>query len=266
MRPLSRPRWNPAWEAARPADALRQALGLYCFACERRLPQHAVAWCLAGQAPVEESFTAADWEGAVPLCDNCAFAALSAPLPVEALALPDRELTFTLAEDSPFRYRPQAPSESDEEPARVLVEATEERSQATIAYFALNDHVPALGRDFPLEPDADLLTRDWVDPRLELRTRAWGIADLAATQIAGAEGFERATVVAVVASLAEDTGFWSVWATVLWERLGDPEVLAQILQPPGGAEAGLEAEGEAPPHRFPATRPDWLPPPGAGER
>jgi hypothetical protein len=261
VRPLIRPPWHSEWDRHRPADAALQALGRYCASCERRLAQHAVAWHVARQEPIEEHLRADDWADTLPLCDNCAFAARRSSLPPEALLLPDRNLTFTIDEGSPLRYEREAVA--DDGLGRVLVVAADERAGATTAHFALNEQVPALARDFPLEPDADLLTRDWVDPRLELRGRAWDVAGAAVAQITAAPAEQRATVVGLVRGLAEDTGFWSTWATVLWRELGERELLEQILQPPGAADELLGGEATAP-HPFPSTRPGWLSSPGAG--
>jgi hypothetical protein len=139
----------------------------------------------------------------------------------------------------------------------------DDRSQLTVDYFALNDHVEPLDPPFdnglPLTEDADLLARDWVDPRKELRDRAWHHARTAAEQLAAVPDAQRGVIVPLVRTLAGDSGFWSTWATVLWESSSDPELVAAVLQPPGDATPGPDAL--APPHPFPSTRPDWLPPP-----
>ena len=248
-----RPTWQPRWADQSPADVLLDTLGRFCAACERRLPQAAIAWHTARQEPIEEPLTAGDWPEAIALCENCAFAAARSTIPVDGILLPDRDLTFSLAESSPLSY-----VHSDGGDGRIVVTPNSAAAEATTAYFALNEHVPALGREFPLEPDADLLTRDWVDPRQELRTRAWGAAAKAATQIEAAPQPLRPTVLGLVQTLAGDTGFWSTWATVLWDALGDPQVLEATLQSPGLRPDSPLPAAAAIPHPFPATRPDWL--------
>lgn len=245
MRPLTRPEWRDEWADARPADVLLHSLGRFCAACERRLPQDAVAWHAAREEPIGELLTVDDWSDALPLCHNCAFAAQHSPLPVSDALLPHRDVTFTVGEDSPLSYTRAGAD------AHLLAEPHGDRAAATsVGYFALNDHVPALGGEFPFDEDADQLTRDWVDPRLELRTRAWEVATNAAEQIANAPAEQREVVLSLTRTLAADTGFWSTWATVIWNAIGDRDALVSVLQP--DPEAGL--------HAFPATRPDWLPP------
>jgi hypothetical protein len=257
MRPLIRPDWRAEWREGRPSDVLLDALGRFCAACERRLPQDAVAWHVTREEPIEEVLTADDWPQAIPLCHNCAFAAQQSPTPVDELLLPHHDLTFTLGPDSPLAYtRPNAEE-------RVIAEPRAESAEATAGYFALNDHVPALGGELPVHEDADLLTRDWVDPRLELRTRAWDVARTAGEQIAGAPPEQRELVLTLCRTLASDTGFWSTWATVLWSALADREALVRVLQPPVADDNPALPPDAAGPQPFPATRPDWLPPPEA---
>lgn len=251
MRPLTRPEWRDEWAGARPADVLLDSLGRFCAACERRLPQDAVAWHATREEPIGELLTVDEWPDALPLCHNCAYAAQHSSLPVSEVLLPYRDETFTVAGDSPLSYtRALTGVDAD---ARVLAEPHGDRAATTVGYFALNDHVPALGGELPLDVEADLLTRDWVDPRLELRTRAWDVATDAAQQIANAPAEQRELLLSLTRTLAADTGFWSTWVTVLSDAIDDHDALGTVLQP--DPEAGV--------HAFPATRADWLPPDGA---
>lgn len=257
MRPLARPQWRAEWDGARPSDVALHALGRFCAACERRLPQAAVAWHAARQEPLDERLTAEDWAETIPLCHNCAYAASRSGTGAPDVLFPHRDVTFTLAEDSPLRYE-RVGGDTGE---RVMVLPSGGQGENTASYFALNGHVPALDGDFPLQPDADLLTRDWIDPRMELRTRAWDAASTAAVQLSAVPSELRGVVLDLVGTLASDTGFWSTWATVLWRETRDREALERILQSPvAGPDALPPIEAPAP-HAFPATRPGWLPPP-----
>jgi hypothetical protein len=243
MRPLIRPEWRSEWAEALPADVALAALGRFCAACERRLPQDAVAWHIARGRPIEHTLTADDWDDTIPLCHNCAWAAQQSPAPVDDVLRPDRDVTFTLDDRSPFHY--ERASLAGGEAARIVVAPGNERARATAEHFALNEHRPALGGQFDLEPNDDLLTRDFIDPRLELRTRAWDCAHTAAAQLRAADDSQQVMVERLGRILAEEAGFWSTWATVLWHELHDRELLERVL------------------HSFPATRRDWLPGPEA---
>ncbi|MFF5210126.1 hypothetical protein [Streptosporangium sp. NPDC000396] len=262
MRSLTRLEWRDEWVGARPADVALDALGRFCAACERRLPQAAIAWHAVRQEPIDGRLTAADWAETIPLCHNCAAAATRSEADLETVLLPYRDLTFLLGDDSPLRYeRGDGDGDGDGDAGgRVMVIAGGGRGQETVAYFALNEHIPALGSEFPFEPDADRLTRDWVDPRMSLRTRAWDAAGTAAAQLRTAPREHHAAVLDLASMLADETGFWSTWATVLWREMGDREVLERVLQPQAAGPAATLSPEAAVPHAFPATRPGWMPP------
>jgi hypothetical protein len=252
---LTRPAWDPGL-AGVPADlALQNAVGRYCCACERPLPEGGVAW----DAETGEVFTgpadAKRWPELFVLCRVCAAAAEQRPGPTTAiLALPDRHLTFTLADPSSVRYELQTLVVRGEHEAgveRVIVVPTTPAAAETVRRFALNT---------PFHRDGELVAPlraveafDW---RLLDRTRAWRTAEDAADRLQRSpSSSDRALLSGTVARLIEALGCWSVWATVLWDRLGDPEILARLLLPPRGRTPVTAAE-----HAFPATRDDWLPP------
>ena len=146
MRPVSRPAWRPAL-AGLPADlAVQEAFGRYCSTCERRLPDGGVAWDAAtGEAfagPADER----RWPDLLLLCRVCAAAAAAQPAgpATEVLALPDRDLTFTLTVPAPFRYELRALAVRGTDPAaeqlsveRVLVRPTTAAAAETVRRFAL---------------------------------------------------------------------------------------------------------------------------------
>ena len=77
---------------------------------------------------------------------------------------------------------------------------------------------------------------------------------------------DRELLADTVGASIEYLGCWSVWATVLWERLGDPALLARLLLgAPRSSETTAAVSGPAlSAYPFPATRIDWLPRDGPG--
>ncbi len=261
MRPLSRPLWRSRWADSDASEVARYGLGFFCAACEMPLPQEAVAWHAGeGYFPGRRA-TIVEWRDLLALCRRCAHAAHEAGPPPPEVLLPHRELTFTLAAPSPLRY------ERDRE-GRVSVVAQDGRADVTVDFFALNGLV---ARDpGPEVEDAELfrLTVDYVDPRPGLREQAWEQAELFAAELAPTEGEERRRLVRMVHLAAASTGFWSVWATVLWQSLQDADVLATALLPPAAplrAGAGAPGAGPVGHHAFGGTRRDWLPGTAGGE-
>ncbi len=261
MRPLSRPPWRPRWAERDASEVARYGLGSFCAACEMPLPQEAVAWHAGdGYFPGRRA-TIVEWPELLALCRRCAHAAHEhGPPPPEAL-LPHRDLTFTLAAPSPLRY-------ARDDDGRVSVVAQDGRASVTVGYFALNGLLP---RDPGPEVDdveAFRLTVDYVDPRPGLREQAWKQAEYYAGEMRRSDGEERGRLLATIHLVAANTGFWSVWATVLWQSLQDADVLETALLPPAAPlRAGADAVAAEPAghHAFGGTRRDWLPGAAGGE-
>jgi hypothetical protein len=221
------------------------------------LPQDAVGWQSAEGRAVQSEVTLADWPQLLVLCHRCTTAgrAQAEHFQPDRLLLPHRALTFTLTDNSPFSYELESGSD------RVVVRPASGAAQNTEAYFALNGLARAVG--LPLEVPEDL--EDDFDPRPRLRNRVWKKATYFAEYLrpAGTPA-ERGKRIRSVRLIAEDAGFWSVWATVLWNELQDEAVLAAVLQP--GAQVSRPARPDlasetplAGVHAFPGTRADWLP-------
>lgn len=255
MRPLSRPAWRPRWAESDASEVPRYGLGFFCAACEMPLPQEAVAWHAGEGYFPRRRATIVEWPDLLALCRRCAHAAYQQGAPPPEVLLPHRELTFTLAAPSPLRY------DRDGE-GRVSVVAQDGRASVTVAYFALNGLLPRDPGPEVGDVEAFHATVDYLDPRPGLRERAWEQASLFAAELRDTVGEERRRLVRMIHLAAASTGFWSVWATVLWQSLQDADVLATALLPPA---APLRAEADAvaaePPghHAFGGTRRDWLP-------
>jgi hypothetical protein len=259
MRPLSRPPWAARWAGRSASEVARYGLGFYCAACELRLAQDAVAWDASRRIVLRRGAAIGDWPQLLPLCRRCAAAAMrSGKTPIEQLLLPDRHLTFTLAGTSPFTYT------RDDRTGHVTVVPAPGPAATTVDYFALNglfatEPLPTAPRTPQTEEQAAII--DYLDPRPGLRDSVWEQADYLATRLEETSGREREELAGRVHLVATNSGFWSVWATVLWTKLHDRDVLETVLQPPSprptstAAAAAVTTTSNA----FTATRPDWLP-------
>lgn len=250
MRPVSRPAWQPGLASA-PADrALQDVFGRYCATCERPLPEGGVAWDAAAGDTLAGPADAARWPELLLLCRVCADAAATQPPGRAAAALPDRDLTFTLAAPASVRYELRTLAVRGGDPVeRVIVRPVTPTAAETVRRFALN--TPFHREDQLVAP---LETVEGLDWRLVDRTRAWRSAERAAESLRQSQDRER--LAGIVAATVEAQGCWSVWATVLWDRLHDPELLARLLLPPRRDDDAAVTAAE---HAFPATREDWLP-------
>lgn len=224
-----------------PALVAQHVFGPFCAACERHLPEGAVAWNADTGQSVGETATARDWSGLLPLCPNCAAAAL-APVPRGSVNFaplrPDRDATFALRATSPLAYelRPVAiyGDSSDAQVERVMVIPGSAAAAATIRRFALNTpfHIEPSADALVLPPGRTLAEVEGYDPRLARRTAAWHDAHGAVDALleAGPEG--RPAVLRTISWGVRFTGFWSVWASVLWQRLHDETVLDALRRQP----------------------------------
>lgn len=286
MRPLARPAWDSRWAEGDAGVAVALAMGSYCSACERPLQRSPLAWSAATGAIVATVESASEWRELLPVCEHCATAA-SCLSPPEwgAPLLPDRDRTFGLGEAAPFAYEPRtleltAPAigvRSAHEVSRVAVVPSGERAADTVRLFRLNQAVipPRVAAEFSEEPIAvpdeiAIAQVEFYDPRLILRTESWRNAHQAADLLERAPmPRERVELAQVVAHEVLAEGQWSVWASVLWERLHDPDLIRSIFVP-----AAPVPEEAAPTPYIPlarsarvlaATRDDWLGEAAGGE-
>ena len=250
MRPLIRPGWSPGWDGLRAADLVRDATGRFCSICERSLPQVAFAWHAEEGVLFEGSPSEADWPHLLALCHNCAGATtIWLAAPAGRMALPHRDLTFALGSPSAFSYEiiegeeaERLGADAERGARRVHVRANTPLAAQTVTAFALNTPVRGLHAEAPSEPVADQATIDFWDPRLELRTAAWHQAEAGRARLEKAPGEAREEVVEQLKVLAEYTGFWSVWATVLGQQLEDPALVGAVLSSQAGAFPGTRDE------------------------
>jgi hypothetical protein len=243
VRPVSRPAWHPGLATVPAVLALQDVFGRYCATCERPLPEGGVVWdAAAGEALVGPA-DASRWRELLLLCRVCAAAAATRPPGRAAAALPDRDLTFTLAAPASIRYELRnldVPGDDAATVERVVVRPVTPAAAETVRRFALN--TPFHREDELVAPLETVEALDW---RLIDRTRAWRSAERAAENLRQSPSpRDRELLAGTVAAVIEAQGCWSVWATVLWDRLLDPELLGRLLLSE---------------HSFPATREDWLP-------
>jgi hypothetical protein len=243
MRPLARPPWEARFEGEDAALVAQHAFGPFCAACERHLPEGAVAWNAdTGQIP-GRSATAGEWPGLLPLCPNCAAAAIGSPLGAAAgvaTLRPDRDATFALEATSALAYelRPLAVGgggdDADAVAERVMVVPRSAAAAATVRRFALNTpfHVDPARDALVLPAETTLSEVEAYDPRLERRTAAWHHAHDAADALLEARPEGRPAVLRMISWAVRFQGFWSVWATVLWRRSQDEAVLDALRRHP----------------------------------
>jgi hypothetical protein len=271
-----RPAWNDAWTRHLIIDLVVQAFGKFCSICERYIPQDQRAWRASNGKLIQGRARPDAWQDAFVLCRTCARAARQ-QTPPTTLLRPDLNRTFALDDSAPFRYELRQVASGLSvvvEGARLLIPAGEQAvvvpttnaAAETLRYFALDvplqqpPTVPAVSSDDEDDDDLDVM----LDPRVELRTEAWKQATTYVQLLkderdpAGRQAF-----LAQVNALIKFGGYWSVWATVLWDGLHDVELLASLLLPPRVAPSGLTATdgptlgGSADWHD--GTRADWLP-------
>jgi len=250
MRPLARPQWEPWFEGADAGLVAQSAFGRFCAACERHLNEGVEPWDARTGRRAAARATASAWEDLLGLCVNCLAAAEAATSPGDAVLRPDRAALLADADAPPFTYVsvPVAVLGADEAGdagsartvERVLVRGHTPAAVATIERFALNTahHVadPDDGGDALLLPaGTPLELLDACDPRLERRTEAWVDAHVAADALAAAPPTGRGAALRSLGWGMRFSGFWSVWAQVLWARLQDDEVLARVRDHPAYA-------------------------------
>lgn len=274
MRPLIRPTLTESRQSEPAWALLMSAFGPYCAISEEPIYDVGFIWDKAWnsehpfQQPVEDR-----WDNLLLLAPATfsAWQRHHSPEMGEVL-LPDQYLTFSIL-DSAFVYSLEEvnviivdengePVRDRREPALLpsgpnwltIVRGRDSAAQATIDMFSLN------GDSFDAEKNVLRITEEEylsrADARLANRTAAWQRADHAAAVIADVSAANRTSLLGVARSLAATTGFWSVWATVLWERFQDTELIAAVLD-----SVGIPGEepftGVGPHNDFPGTSAGW---------
>jgi hypothetical protein len=175
------------------------------------------------------------------------------------LLYPDEDTTYSLATQSPFKYVPKKVTirrlarngkvESERSETRVIVEGLSAPAQTTIDVFKLNGaSYDQSAATFEIS-FAERMTFD--DERISQRTVAYARATAAAEALVGEDLEDVAP--SLMRQLAGTTGFWSVWATVLYDKTGDRNRVLNVLAP----ETTQPVEpwiGPTPERPFPGTK------------
>jgi hypothetical protein len=274
MRPLIRPTLSSAQLDNSGSSLLMSAFGPYCSVSEEPIYDVGFVWDKVrnSEHPFDQP-AGEDWENLLLLAHGT-FEAWRRhhDEDAEELVLPDQEITFNVY-DPVFIYAEEEVNvicvdESGEDivdreiispffPSGmrrlVIVRGANSSAQATIDTFSLNTAF--------FDPEANVLRiteneyLSRTDARLGNRTAAWQRAMRAAGSIADVDRNERPSVMSMARSIAASTGFWSVWATVLWERFQDTGPLASVL---GSENLDRELVGAGPHNEFPGTSPEWI--------
>jgi hypothetical protein len=253
MRPVLKPqsprapRLQTAAGATRsPGDVVRTALqdtiGTYCSFCE--MPVFVEEGIASRRArTLTATPTLADWDDLLLVCDWCRYYRRGDVHDPSAYLWPDTDATFCIDDTSPFLYslRPIRYVVTDAD-SNVLQTTTrplafvapnparnDPRAQKTIDLFQLNTPFHDAASDtFSVSASETL-----VDRRVHLRTEAWGLAEKSIRALRKAREDEDpssyAALAPLVASLAQATGFWSVWMTALWEAFHDRKLIRDVL-------------------------------------
>lgn len=239
---------------------LLNAFGPYCAISEEPLHDVAYVWDKAANAEFPANQPPAEnWSNLLLFSPaTCDAWRRHHPQPSSELLLPNADSTFQL-ENSPFVYalepvnviytddadRQRTESGTEE---LVIIEGTTAKAQATIETFSLNTEYFDPERKELRVPWDEYLSRQ--DVIVRSRTWAWRRATEAADQIEAIPSDQRDTLRRQLQISAAATGHWSVWATVLWARLHDPDLLSSIL---GTALRGFPGHNE-----FSGTASTWL--------
>lgn len=278
MRPLQRPPIPTAMEEQVASALLMQAFGQYCMVSERPVLGETRIWHAAQRREVvDKQTTGEDWEDLYLLDPNTA-AAISKATDPEGMHLPDRDLTFKLT-DSPFIYRLEivpvtyldddgnAEGDPVDEEFAIVRGATP-AAERTVEAFALNSVFYDIASESIRMRRSDYLSL--TDNRLHERTHAWRLAEQTMELIRQVPSGQRDLLLDQARLTVAAAGFWSVWATVLWNGLGDEDAIRRVLEEPEETAerfASLTPEIEIPGAEegpapstfgvFPGTRADW---------
>lgn len=275
MRPLLKTAPDHLFTIYRAPALLMQTTGEYCHLCESRLPDLAHATDKRNGTTLEGYSSPALWPHLLLLCDACYKAQQQSALhPVSGITLlyPDEQLTFAVnTEKSPFVYEKstvmQTLLDADGKPVSgpkatemVLVKGTSDNARATIRYFQLNTayYNEATG-SFNI-PVADQPAG--LDIRVHQRMEVWNLVNDYIRRYQELLEVDRKMSGLMLQQgrlLAASSGFWSVWATLLWQATGNRDVAASVLLPVAAHDGRYAALATASPNTdqtYPGTHPD----------
>jgi hypothetical protein len=248
-RPLEEPlrvasRGAPRTFEARVSTALQDTIGYYCSFCE--MPAYSGKLIASKQRKLSGTPPLDRWEDLLLTCDFCRMHRLGDAIRLSDYLWPDVDATFTLDSGSPFVHTLHQATRlvvdlenGDASPGGALtmpvVEVNEEspeaeRARRTLELFQLNSpYYHRSSRTLIVDSAAGIAD----DRRLALRAEVWTLAERYAGKLrARMRGDSRPlldNMIQTVAAIAQATGFWSVWMTVLWAELQDPEILRRVL-------------------------------------
>lgn len=229
---------------------LQATIGSYCSFCEMPIN---VTQSVASKSvrALKRTPTLAQWSDLLLACDFCqAHRTRDVTNPSDYL-WPDTDATFTLTSTSPFLYALKdvtyiVKSDAGSATAEALDSSTKQlvivsanptsdvvvKAQRTIDLFQLNTpFYDATTNTFTIT-ESQLQAR--IDPRVDLRTRAWAVAGEA---IANLQLMKEQTAYPIVfestlkvgAALAQASGFWSGWMTSIWQAFADQDIVRRML-------------------------------------
>jgi len=229
-------------------DQLQATLGNYCSFCEMPINvTQAVASKRSLKLPRVPTLT--QWDDLLLACDFCQLHRTRSVANLSDYLWPDVDATFSLGSTSPFIYslrevlyvvnpdtedRPTDPSTKQ----MVIVAANPQSSfqsqaQNTIDLFQLNTpFYDAVKNTFTVTTNE---VQSRIDPRVDLRTQAWKmilesieyLRDMQQESTDAPRIFLHA--VRITAALAQVTGFWSCWMTLLWQAFADTKLIRDLL-------------------------------------
>lgn len=268
MRPLTRTTVPTERLESRPAYALLMSVfGPYCSISEEPLYDIAHVWDKAANSEFPPNRAPGEnWNNLLLLSPTtCEAWRRHHDQPSSELTIPDEEVSFHFA-DSPLIYSLEdvnivLTDENDEKVQTsgteklVIVTGTTKEARATIETFSLNtEYFNRETNEFRL-PFTEYLCRQ--DVVVRSRTHAWRRATATADAIAPLSKTECRSLIAQLQMSAAATGHWSVWVTVLWNRLKDLGFLSAVLG--GRSDVGSDADliGFGPHNEFPGTASGW---------
>jgi len=282
MRPLMHPSLKLAQKGKRAMTAIAlQAFGPFCAISERGLPAAFVLWNAQKHQSIDvASVVDKQWPECI-LIDQTTFNIIEHKTLPDNLLLPHKDLTFTL-ENSPLQYEltsvelvllnEEHPDLTEtQQQDLVIVSGNTKQAKQSIDFFALN------GEGFNAENNRLTINQldylSMTDHRIFERTEVWQRASQIINNIkAAGDNAELRQLVADQAKLiVSNSGYWSVWATLLWQAFENKDFLARILTQSPDESAILkeaytdlqedlitELPGHGPHNGFPGTRPEWL--------
>lgn len=247
MRPLQLSDRSIPASALYEADRILEVVGPYCGLCERPLHDNIALWDTDRDVLVPH-VDEQRWTALLPLCVDCtdwqqrsARDLQADALDSNTLALPHHALTFTLRDNSPYQYNlvtairtivgdDNGPTEQSEV-AVAIVSGSTDAARRTIDRFKLNTPYYDENTRTITIPRQHYLSA--TDRRLDLRTAVWKRAESMIDPLLKlSQQPKLASVTSHVRLIAEHTGFWSVWVTLLWRATNDRALIAQIFDPP----------------------------------